>query len=96
MTHIKETEWKWNGTHQRLYGESKALIKQSLHALHFNETRSMCLETGALGVGLGGGLLQIRYGINFPQDRWCASQQHPKTDCICKPKPIKCWKDTAN
>ena len=33
----------------------------------YNTSRSLCLETDALGVGLGARLLQVRYGMNC----WC-------------------------
>ena len=54
--------------YQKLFNKAKALIKEDDCMEFYDETKPLYLETDASRVGLGAGLLQIRDGMNYPQD----------------------------
>ena len=63
------TEWTWNQSKDVLYNIAKSTMKIGPCLRFYNEKESLYLETEASGVNQGAGLLQVREGINCPQDK---------------------------
>ena len=53
-----KAEWTWNTTYQKMFEEAKAIIKEDACMKFYIETKPLCIETDASGVGLGVALLQ--------------------------------------
>ena len=63
-----KTEYKWNGTYQQLFNKAKTFRKEDTCMKFYDERRSLYLETDACGIDLGVKLINIRDGMNCPQD----------------------------
>ena len=63
-----KTLWTWNGTYQTLFNKAQSQIKEYVCMKFYNETKPLNLETNALGIGLGAGLLQIMDEAICPKD----------------------------
>ena len=63
-----KTEQVWNTAYDRLYNKTKTIIRKDAYMNFYNEKEMLFLETDTSGVGLGGRLLQVREGMNFPHD----------------------------
>ena len=61
---LTKTDWTWNTLYQKLYDQAKALIKKDIFMKFYNARKSLYLPTDATGIGLGAGLLLVRYGMN--------------------------------
>ena len=55
--------------YQDLYERTKKVIMKDTCVNFYDEARLLCLETDALGIGLGAGLLQVRNGMNCRCDK---------------------------
>ena len=59
-----KTEWMWNATYQKMFDNSKAIIKEDACMEFYDETKPLYIETDASEVGLGAALLQTRSNTN--------------------------------
>ena len=51
--------WTWNASYQQMFNKAKSLIKAEVCMKFYDNTKPLYLETDALGVSLGGALLQL-------------------------------------
>ena len=57
-------EWSWNGRYQDL------IIKQDACIKIYGTLKTLCPETDASSISMGGNLLQVRDGMNYKQMRF--------------------------
>ena len=67
LTSVK-TDLTWNGSYQKSFDKARAIIEEDASMKFYDEIRPVYLETDSYGVELETVLLQIRNGMNCPQD----------------------------
>ena len=63
-----KTTWTWNVSYQQLFDKAKLLIKVEMCMKFYDDTKLLCLETDASGIGLGAALLQLRDNMGCQKD----------------------------
>ena len=64
-----KAEWTWNATYQKVFEETKEIIKEDACMKFYDKTKLLCIETEMSGGRSGAALLQTRDNINC-QQRW--------------------------
>ena len=70
---------------QELYEKAKVIINDDAWLKFYNEKELWFLETDALNIGLGAGLLQVAVPMI-----WCTWQHCIALYIICKQEPDQC------
>ena len=55
-----KAEWMWNATYQKMFEETKAVIKEDACMKFYDKTKLLYIKTDVSGVGLEAALLQTR------------------------------------
>ena len=72
----KNTDFTWNTTYEKAFRNAKLHVANAVTLKFFNPDKDIVIECDALGVGIGGTLLQDRHPVTFISQALTSTQQH--------------------